>query len=82
MKTAFTPIIVVTTLLACFAAGCASDGATASETPRPPRVEPMTGSHIPNKKALPEQSDEEREKTVERMRELQKSSQPPQKLPL
>jgi len=77
-------VAVAGALLAVFASGCATEEskAPAAETSRSSRGDnTITGSHIPNKKAMPEQSDEERQKTVERMRELQERSQPPQKLP-
>ena len=75
-------LVVVGVVLAAFAAGCATEEAKpGTETPRRERVDAITGSHIPNKTALPPQSDIEREKTVERMRELQKTSQPVQTKP-
>jgi hypothetical protein len=79
MKSAFTlSAAVLGALLAALASGCASVDdvkAPADDTPRSQR-EAMTGSHIPNKTPLPPQSDEERAKTVERMKELQKTSVP------
>jgi len=84
MKSASTlPAVVLGVLLSALASGCASGDdakAPANDVPRSQR-EAMTGSHIPNKNALPVQSDVEREKTVERMRELQKTSTPVQKTP-
>ena len=69
-------------VLAALAAGCATEETQpGTETPRRARVDAITGSHIPNKTALPPQSDSEREKTVERMRELQKTSPPVQTRP-
>jgi hypothetical protein len=73
--------VVAAAALAAFAAGCATETpAPDDEKPRQ-RVDAITGSHIPNKNALPPQSDVEREKTVERMKELQKTSQPVQTKP-
>jgi hypothetical protein len=82
MKSAFTAAVVVT-LLTALASGCATDDATApaSDVPRAQRAEAVTGSRIPNKTAMPAQSDVEREKTVERMKELQKTSTPVQTQP-
>ena len=85
MKSAFIlPLAAAGALLAALASGCASPDdikAAAASTPRPQRVEAITGSRIPNKNALPEQSDVEREKTVERLRELQNTSTPVQTKP-
>jgi hypothetical protein len=85
MKPAFQPsAVVAAALLAALAAGCATDEAKAPAAEAQPGRRgdnTITGSHIPNKKALPPQSDVEREKTVERMKELQKTSQPVQKNP-
>ena len=85
MKSAFIlPLAAAGTLLAALASGCASPDdtkAAAANTPRAQRVEPITGSRIPNKNALPEQGDVEREKTVERFRELQNTSVPVQTKP-
>ena len=84
MKPASRLPVVVGALLAALACGCASDETRApgSEAQPSRRVDAITGSHIPNKTALPPQSDVEREKTVERMKELQKTSQPVQTKPL
>ena len=76
-------VAVAGALLAVFASGCATEesSAPAGQTSRSRADNTITGSHIPNKKPMPEQSDEERQRTVERMKELQERSQPPQKLP-
>ena len=71
------PAGVLGAVLALFAAGCASDGANApaSDAPRVERAEAVTGTRIPNRKAAPSQSDtEQREKSVERAKEPQKTS--------
>jgi hypothetical protein len=71
-------------LLAAFAAGCASEETNAPAAPSQASRRAdntITGSHIPNKNAQPPQSDAEREKTVERMKELQKTSPPVQTKP-
>lgn len=85
MKPAFIlPSAAVGTLLVALASGCATTDeskAAANDTPRAQRPEAVTGSRIPNKEPLPTQSDAEREKTVERMRELQKTSVPVQTKP-
>jgi hypothetical protein len=84
MKTAsFLPAAALGAALTVLASGCAADDvqAPANDTPRPQRVDAVTGSRIPNRTALPAQSDVEREKTVERMKELQKTSQPVQTQP-
>jgi len=83
MKTSLLPAVVVGAALTVLASGCAIDDAQAptNDVARPQRVDAVTGSHIPNKTALPSQSDVEREKTVERMKELQKTSQPVQTKP-
>ena len=77
------PAVVLGAVLSLCGSGCATEdaGAPASNAPRAQRVDAITGSHIPNKTALPEQSDVEREKTVERMKELQKTSPPVQTKP-
>jgi len=85
MKPAF-PASTVTAgiLLAAFTAGCASDETNAPATPSQASRRAdntITGSHIPNKNPQLPQSDVEREKTVERMKELQKTSQPVQTKP-
>jgi type IV pilus biogenesis protein CpaD/CtpE len=73
---------VVVAALAALGTGCASEETRAPDAAKPrQRVDAITGSHIPNKTALRPQSDLEREKTVERMRELQKTSQPVQTKP-
>jgi len=79
MKSVLPLPAVLGCLLAMLASGCAStDAANApgSDLPRSQRDYTTTGSNIPNKKPLPEQSDIEREKTVERMKELQQTSVP------
>jgi len=83
MKSAFTSAVVFGTLLTALASGCATDDANApaSDVPRAQRGEAVTGSRIPNKTPMPAQSDIEREKTVERMKELQKTSTPVQTVP-
>ena len=84
MKSGFTlSAAVLGGLLAALASGCASVDdakASANDTPRTQR-EATTGSHIPSKNPLPAQSDVEREKTVERMKELQKTSTPTRTTP-
>jgi hypothetical protein len=77
------PSVVLGAVLSLLGSGCATEeaGAPASNAPRAQRVDAITGSHIPNKTALPEQNDVEREKTVERMKELQKTSPPVQTKP-
>ena len=77
-------VVAAALLIAALAAGCATEEvqSPAAEAQAGRRGDyTITGSHIPNKKALPPQSDVEREKTVERMKELQKTSQPVQKNP-
>jgi len=84
MKPAF-PLSTVAAgvLLAALAGGCATEETNVPATPPAARRadNTITGSHIPNKNAPPPQSDAEREKTVERMKELQKTSQPVQTKP-
>ena len=77
------PAVACAALLAALAAGCATEDtkAPATEAQSSRRVDAITGSHIANKTPLPPQSDIEREKTVERMKELQKTSQPVQTKP-
>ncbi len=85
MKSAFIlPAVALGTLLAALASGCASvddPQAPANDASRSQRGETITGSHIPNKFAMPAQSDAERQKTVERMKELQQTSPPVQTKP-
>ena len=71
-------------LFAALASGCATEDTTAPAAAQAPRSRTdatITGSHIPNKNAQPTQSDVEREKSVERMKELQKTSTPVQTKP-
>jgi hypothetical protein len=77
------PTALLGVALTVLASGCASDDGQplTNDVARPQRAEATTGSHIPNKTALPPQSDVEREKTVERVKELQKTSQPVQTKP-